>query len=114
MTQWRMPMNEILKLTSTDYWQPVHQILNMVDIGDEYHQRLKEKMRQDKINKVPIYIWEPSWDLGIPNDNLEDKRILGNGHHRVRIAFEDGWKEMVVTDDGSESGWGNLQGVVVE
>jgi hypothetical protein len=118
MTQRMMPMEEILTLTSTDYWEPVGDILPLVEIGDEYHQRLARKMRAEKINKVPIYIWNPDdssnniWDI-MGDPNVEDHRILGNGHHRVKIAYEDGWPEMLVTDDGSESGWGALDKQVI-
>jgi hypothetical protein len=115
MTQWMMPMDEILKLTSTDYWQPVGDIIGHVDISDEYHLRLAAKMQKEKINKVPIYVYEagPVWDVMSNDPDKEDKRILGNGHHRVRIAYNDGWPEMLVTDDGSESGWGQLDRQVI-
>ena len=75
--RWMMSMDEILKLTSTDWEDVVNDILPLVDIGDEYHQRLAKRMRDEKINKVPIFIWEK-----------DDHRILGNGHHRVKIAYE--------------------------
>jgi hypothetical protein len=99
MTVWRMPMDEVLGLMSIDYWTPVIDSIDLVDIDDEFHQKLKERMLEDGINKVPILIEGHYYDGS-------EYPTLGNGHHRTRIAYEAGWQEMLATDDGRTSGYG--------
>ncbi len=99
MTVWRMPMDEVLGLMSIDYWTPVIDYIDLVDIDDEFHQKLKERMLEDGINKVPILIEDHYYDG-------KDYPTLGNGHHRTRIAYDAGWLEMLATDQDRESGYG--------
>jgi hypothetical protein len=43
--------------------------------------------------------------MGSPIDpKLADTRMMGNGHHRLRIAWELGWKSIRYTDNIFESG----------
>lgn len=92
-------MDEILKLDSSDYDKPIGKIVHLIPIGSSYHLRLQEKMVKDMVNKVPIYV---------------RNRGLGNGHHRVKIAYDAGWKGMIATNDGQNSGWrGDLRQVII-
>jgi hypothetical protein len=84
---------------SVDYWAPVIDVIDLVDLDDEFHQKLKKRMLEQGINKVPILIEDHHYDG-------EGYATLGNGHHRTRIAYEAGWTEMLATDDGKVSGYG--------
>lgn len=73
------PITEILDLGSSDYWHMrIEDALDRIRIDDDYHQRLKKKMRCDGYSKVPVHI-------------SDGYRELENGHHRVKIAAELGW-----------------------
>lgn len=81
-----MTLEEILALSTCDYpTTTVAEAIEYKDVSDVYYKLLREQMRQDGYNRVPL--WVP------------DNATLANGHHRVKLALELGWHEMRVTDD---------------
>jgi hypothetical protein len=106
MTTWRVSLDEVLGLMSIDYWTPVIDAIDLVDISGEFHQKLKERMLKDGINKVPILIEGHYYDG-------QEFMTLANGHHRTRIAYDAGWLEMIATDDDKTSGYGPNEKTIV-
>ncbi len=112
MAVWRMKMSEILDLMSCDYDGRVGDVLNMIYVGAvdcyepdydrvNFYRRLKKQMEKDRINAVPIYVRNDTWGLE-----------LGNGHHRVKLAWELHLDEMLVTDDYYRCGFDDCQDIV--
>jgi len=66
----------------------------------DFYARIKARMAEDRINKVPI--------------RVRDGKTLGNGHHRVMLAYQLGLERMLATDDEDASGWAShLSGKVI-
>jgi hypothetical protein len=99
-------MRRVLGLKACDFpGMTLAEALPMIDITDDYHRQLKSRMEETRINLVPILVKE---------GKRRKKDALGNGHHRVKIAFELGHERMNITDDDDESGWDEgLDGVII-
>jgi fructose/tagatose bisphosphate aldolase len=99
-----MSTDDILMLTSFDSDEDmddgtVGSVIEWKEIDDDYHQSIKERMRETGINLVPI---------------LVSHGALWNGHHRVKIAVELGIETMNITDDSQASGYAsNLEGALL-
>src|SRR5882724_5568844 len=109
MSTWMLSMKEVLDLFSTEMNEPLRGVVTRFPnkyINDiegkgysyeinfnkkEFYARIKERMAQDRINKVPILV--------------QDGKTLSNGHHRVMLAYQLGLERMLATDDGKASGW---------
>lgn len=108
MATWTMPIDKILELESCETSESMRYTIDFMDwCGPDlrqdrtsgYYARLRERMREEGINKVPI---------------LVEDGYLCNGHHRVTLAYELGLPEMLCTDDFEESGYSpNLIGVIL-
>ena len=126
--QGTMPLDEILRLPSVDSdginngWDKeedwtVENAIERKYIADSYHEAIKESMAENGINLVPIHIDKASAILyqyalyafyRIPDWlDLDKQLMLGNGHHRVRIAKELGLKELLYSTDIEDTGWGD-------
>jgi hypothetical protein len=83
-------------------------------VGDIFHMAIAEEMRKAGINMIPIHVadartaateymrWRGgSWDWDVD----PDATVMGNGHHRVKIAMELGFTKMLVSDEIDETGW---------
>jgi len=98
-------MARILKLDACDFpGMTLAEALPEIDITDDYHKRLKRRMRKTGINLVPVLV-EPG--------RKRKYQMLGNGHHRVKIAFELKHERMNITDDGEASGWSDSLSEVI-
>ena len=98
-----MSTDDILMLPSMDSDGmddgTVGSVIEWKDIDSDYHQSIKERMRETGINLVPI---------------LVSHGALWNGHHRVKIAVELGIETMNITDDSWASGYAsNLEGALL-
>jgi hypothetical protein len=112
----RMAISKVLKLPSIDgIDETAYQVIN----NDYYVEHMKQKkylrLRKAMIagDYPPIHIAtgsvmiESYSDMGSPIDpKLADTRMMGNGHHRLRIAWELGWKTIKYSSDVHDTEWG--------
>lgn len=92
-----MKVEELLDLPSTDYPGTVREHLSEID----FSLKLLESMRTDG-QLTPVCV---------ESNYVPPSKVLANGHHRLRIAVHLGWREMMITDDFSESCGNDRQGV---
>lgn len=75
---------------------------------DSHHMAIKEQMRVDSINAVPIHVA----NVQTIACDYDDSRFgntwsdlgVGNGHHRLMMAVELGFKYILTSDDVNETG----------
>ena len=87
----------------------VREVINELTskIQSDYYLNLRRAMVNG--DYPPIHLFTGCESEGYYNilldPDLDDKTIMGNGHHRVRIAFDLGWESINATDNLNESGW---------
>ena len=95
MTQWLIPLEDILQLWSNDFDCGMEALMQSPILRNEmegsvFWHRVSEVMEREDINLIPVFI---------------NGEAFINGHHRVQIAYDLGLDFMLVTDDREESEW---------
>jgi hypothetical protein len=75
---------------------------------DSGHATIREQMRKDGINAIPIHVasvYRISCDYNDPAfATLPSDLGMGNGHHRLKMAVELGHKYILTSDDMYDTG----------
>jgi hypothetical protein len=106
-----MPIAQILRLRSTDFpHTSVAKVLESKDTNDPYYAKIKASMQAEG-QRYPFLVAplssisrQAGYSLLLDSEAGSDEMVFGNGHHRLKLAMELGWTEVVVTDDLYKSG----------
>jgi hypothetical protein len=88
----------------------VAETIKRKDVDGIYYDNLREAIVKNGINRVPVHVADGSninqaYGSALPQRWQEEPRVMGNGHHRIRILNELGFPNVLTTTERSESGY---------
>lgn len=80
------------------------------DVDGTYYENLREAIMENGINRVPVHVADgetvsQAYGGALPDRWRQEPKVMGNGHHRIRILSELGFPYVITTTERQESGY---------
>jgi hypothetical protein len=103
---WRV--DDALALPSAHYsgHTTAESVLETDDISSPYYQAIAAAMERTGVNRVPVLIapaFTMWWVPFSPPLAGSTRPVVGDGHHRLKIAIQLGWTRILTTDRLTDS-----------